>query len=118
MSISISARKAKGRKLQQWVCQQIAHILKCPYGKDQLIESRPMGQSGPDVRIERTLLAKFPYSIECKCQEKWNVPAWIEQASKNKIDNTDWLLVAKRSRERPVVIIDAVAFFNILNNKI
>ena len=76
-----------------------------------------MSQSGVDVRLDKEALAKFKFSVECKNQEKWSVQQWIEQARANVIDGTDWLLVVKRSREKPVVIMDAEAFFKMLNRQ-
>lgn len=78
------------------------------------IESRPMGQKGVDVRMESQVLKLFPFSVECKWQESWSVPAWIKQAIENMKKGTDWLLIIKRSRDRPVVVMDAEAFFRLL----
>ena len=51
MVIKTSSAKAKGRSLQQWVCQKISDLLNIPWGKDELIASREMGQSGVDIRL-------------------------------------------------------------------
>lgn len=109
--------KAKGRTLQKWACEKIAEVTGLEWGKDKPIESRPMGQSGVDVRLDKEALARFKFSVECKFCEKWSLPQWIEQAKSNMIDGTDWLLVVKRSREKPVVIMDAEAFFKMLNRQ-
>ncbi len=76
-----------------------------------------MGQAGVDVRMESAVLREFPFSVECKWQEKWSVPEWIEQAQKNRLPGTYWLLVMKRSRKDPVVVLDAGLFFEILNSE-
>jgi hypothetical protein len=112
-----ASAKDKGRRLQQWVCQRISELTGQSWGSsgsDSPIESRPMGQSGADVRMESHVRKQFPYSVECKCQEAWNVHSWIEQAKANQLADTDWLLVAKRNRKAPVVIMDAEAFFKLL----
>ena len=109
--------KAKGRQLQQWACQKISELTGFEWGSpgnDKPIESRPMGQSGTDVRMESQVRALFPYSVECKFQETWSIPAWIEQAKENQVEETDWLLICKRSRKPPVVVMDAEKFFEIL----
>lgn len=106
--------KAKGRFLQKWVCEKIAELTGFEWGKDKPIESRPMGQSGYDVRLESQVLDIFPFSVECKFQERWSVPKWIEQAKANEAEGTHWLLVCKQSRKPPVVILEADAFFEIL----
>lgn len=115
MSILVSSRKAKGRSLQKWVCQQISELTNFPWGKDQPIESRNMGQTGCDVRLERQVLEQFPFSVECKRQEKWSVPNWIRQTKENQMPNTDWLLIIRSSRQEPIIAMDAKAFFRLLN---
>jgi len=119
--ITVQSAKAKGRNLQKWACQKIADLTGFEYGSvsdgDFPISSRPMGQSGTDVRLESQVLKAFPFSVECKAQESWSVHGWIEQAQANELKNTNWLLIAKRSRQKPVVIIDADVFFEILNKR-
>lgn len=114
MSIKISSRKQKARLLQQWACKKISELTGIDWGKDAPIESRPMGQSGCDVRMEGAVLQKFPYSVECKAQENWSVKQWMEQAKENLIPNTNWLLIVKSSRREPIVIMDANHFFELL----
>ncbi len=113
--ITPQSAKAKGRQLQQWVCQKISEITGYKWGQDKPIESRGMGQSGCDVRLESEVEQLFPFSVECKWQEAWSVPAWIEQAKSNTKPNTSWLLVCKRNRMKPVVILDAEDFFELIN---
>jgi len=112
--ISTASAKDKGRRLQKWTCEKISKLTGFDWGKDCPIESRPMGQSGVDVRLESHVLKAFPFSIECKWQESWAIPAWIKQAQTNEKSGTNWLLVCKRSNEKPIVIIDAVLFFEIM----
>jgi len=115
--IKPSSAKAKGRSLQQWVCQRISDLLGIPWGKDELISSREMGQSGTDVRLIGEAQERFPFSVECKNQETWAIPQWIRQAQANQKEGTHWLLIAKRNRTKPVVIMDAKAFFNLLKQR-
>ena len=114
MPIRIQSAKAKGRRLQQLVCQKISELTGLAWGPDEPISSRGMGQSGVDVRLDKEALREFPFSVECKAQESWSVPAWIEQAQDNVMPDTDWLLVAKRSHKDPVVIMHLDAFFRLL----
>lgn len=109
--ISISSRKAKGRRCQQWVANQIGRALKIPWGKDKLIASREMGQSGTDVRLIGRALELFPFSVECKWEEKWRPTSYIEQAKSNQLPNTDWLVIMKKKRHDYIVMMDAKAFF-------
>lgn len=118
--IKPSSAKAKGRALQQWVAQKISELTGYEWGSsgdDKPIESRPMGQSGMDIRMESQVKEKFPFAVECKAQESWGVHSWIEQAKTNQTKDTDWIVIAKRSRQKPVVIMDAEVFFELLKNK-
>jgi hypothetical protein len=112
--ITHAAAKDKGRRLQKWACRKISELTGIPWGKDCRIESRPMGQSGTDVRMDAGVLRLFPFSVECKAQESWSIHQWIEQARNNKQEKTDWLLIAKRNRKKPVVVMDGDAFFKLL----
>jgi hypothetical protein len=111
-----SSAKDKGRRLQQWTCQQISDLLNIPWGKDELIASREASQSGTDVRLIREALERFPFSIECKNQENWNLPSWIKQAKANQIKGTDWLLVIKKNHTEPVVVLEAKTFFELMKS--
>ncbi len=113
MSISIASRKAKARRLQNWTAAKISKLLGIPWGKDELIAPREMGQSGTDVRLIGDAFKGFPFSVECKSQETWAIPSWIRQTISNQKKDTDWLLVCKKNNEKPVVVIDAELFFKI-----
>ena len=114
MAIDISSRKAKGRELQQWACKKISYLIEKAWGPDEQIASKEMGQKGIDVRLVGEARELFPWSIECKRQENWSIHSWIKQAKGNQMPSTDWLLIARRNREDPVVILDADVFFDIL----
>ena len=112
--ISVAARKAKGRRLQQWVAQKISDLLGIPWGKDELIASREMGQSGTDVRLIGEAKKRFKFAVEAKWQETWSLPAWIKQAKSNQDEDTDWLLFVKKNNHEEIVVLDATVFFGIL----
>ena len=114
-----ASAKAKGRKLQQEIAQKISDILKIPWGKDESVRSREMGQSGVDVVLIGDALKQFPYSVEAKSQQTWSIPQWIEQAEANLIPNTNWLLICKRSqkkgvKQRKIVVLDYDHFFELI----
>ena len=83
--------------------------------KKGLRPSREMGQSGVDIRLIADAKEAFPWSVECKAWENWAIHQWIEQAQGNRLPKTDWLLVAKRNRRPPVVVLDAEVFFDVLS---
>ena len=107
--------KAKGRRLQTWVAANIGLLLGKKVGPDKEIASREMGQAGPDVRLVGEALHQFPYAVECKYQESWSVHQWIKQARDNMDESVHegWLIVAKRNRDDPIVIMGAVEFFKL-----
>ena len=101
--------KAKGRKLQQWVRDILIEELEI-HKED--VESRSVGAGGEDLIMSRAAREKFPYSIECKNQEKVNVWEAMKQAESNKGLYTP-VVIIKRNRSRPLVLIDAEEFINL-----
>lgn len=108
--ISVSSAKAKGRNLQQWVCERISEMTDVPYlpGDDEsLIRSREMGQQGTDVVLLGEAVMKFPFAIECKSTESLSLIPTINQARANQVKERDWLVVYKaKALSEPVVIMD------------
>ena len=122
--IKMKARSAKnkGKHLQQWVAERIAQVTGYSCGKDELIASREMGQSGPDIRLLGPAREAFPFYVECKNQETWVIPRWINQVKSSSIaygavdgpNPSIWLLFIKKNRMDPIVVMDADTFFDIL----
>ena len=75
--------KAKGRKLQQWFRDRLIDVLEI---HEEDIESRSMGAGGEDLIMARAAREKFPYSVECKNQEKINIWESYKQADMNSKD--------------------------------
>ena len=98
--------KAKGRRLQQWVRDQLIEQLDV-HPED--IESRSMGAGGEDLIMARAAREKFPYSIECKNQESINIWKSYEQAKEN-AGNYEPIVVVKRNNTKPLVLVDANYF--------
>ena len=95
--------KAKGRRLQQWVRDQLIEQLDV-HPED--IESRSMGAGGEDLIMARAARQKFPHSIECKNVEKLNVWEAYEQAAANSGDYEP-IVVMKKNGKKPLVVVDA-----------
>ena len=72
--------KSKGRRLQQWIRDLLIEKLKI-HPED--IESRSMGAGGEDLIMARAARESFPYSVECKNQEKINIWESYKQAEDN-----------------------------------
>jgi hypothetical protein len=105
-----SSAKAKGRKLQQWFANLLVETLKLD---EEDIESRPMGSQGEDIILGKQSRQIFSYSVECKNQEAVNVWKAYEQASEN-CKGYEPLVVIKRNRHKPLVVVDAEHFVNIV----
>ena len=105
--------KAKGRSLQKWTRDQLIKELKI-HVED--IESRPMGSSGEDLIMARAAREKFPYSIECKNQERVNVWESYKQALAN-CGKYEPIVVIKKNHHKPLVVIDAEAFIKMHKNE-
>ena len=103
--------KAKGRKLQQWVRDQLIEQLDV-HPED--IESRSMGAGGEDLIMARAAREKFPMSIECKNQEKVNVWEAYKQAEDNS-GKYEPVVVIKRNKVKPLVVVDAEYFVSLFN---
>ena len=69
-AMKTSSCKSKGRRLQQWVAQKISDLIELPWGPDEQVASREMGQSGPDIRLIGDARHLFPWSVEAKNQER------------------------------------------------
>ena len=96
--ISVSSRKAKGRNLQYKVCEMLGEKLGIEFNQSDdncLIHSREMGQHGTDIVLRGEAGERFPFSIECKNQEKLNLNEAIKQAKENKGDR-DWIVIHKK----------------------
>lgn len=105
--------KAKGRRLQQWVRDQLIEQLDV-HPED--IESRSMGAGGEDLIMARAARQKFPYSIECKNVEKLNVWEAYEQAKSN-CGDYEPIVVMKKNGKKPVVVVDAEYFVGLHDEK-
>ena len=103
--------KAKGRRLQQWMRDLLVEKLDV-HPED--VESRSMGAGGEDLIMARAARKKFPYSIECKNQEKVNIWDAYDQAQENSGDYEP-IVVLKRNNTKPLVLVDADYFVRLHN---
>jgi len=100
--------KSKGRKLQQWVRDMIRDA--CNLRQDD-VQSRSMGASGEDIMLSPHARSVFPYSVECKNQERISIWKAYEQAETN-AGNHEPLLIIKRNKSKPLAVVDAYHFIN------
>ena len=98
--------KAKGRRFQQWVRDKLVESLGI-HPED--IESRSMGAGGEDLIMARAAREKFPYSVECKNQERLNLWEACSQAESNCGDYQP-IVFLKKNNHKPLVLVDADYF--------
>jgi hypothetical protein len=80
------------------------------------LESRPMGSSGEDIIMGKQTRQIFPYSVECKNQEKVNIWSAMEQAESN-CKSYEPLVVIKKNGKKPLAVIDAEYFVELHKEK-
>ena len=100
----VQSCKAKGRNFQKVIEEDI----KMAYS-DRLsgndVRSVSMGCGGEDILLSPLAEALFPYSIECKCQERLNVWAAVEQAVANCPAGRTPLVAIKRNRQKAYAVV-------------
>jgi hypothetical protein len=113
---TVASKKAKGRRLQQWVRDQILDLSKDFHPED--VKSTPMGVTGEDVQLSRYVRDFFPYMVECKSVAATRHPihTYMDQAKAH--GPHEPLLVIKQDRKRPVVVLDAEHFFKLIKRSI
>ena len=113
-----SSAKAKGRRLQDWMKTQLVKALGLTEDTD-LVRTAVMGESGADVALIGPLKTQFPFSIECKNQEKYKgVYDILEQASSHMKTGTSGtkmepLGVIKMNHRKPIIVVDAEVFLEV-----
>ena len=111
-----SSAKAKGRKLQDWVKNKLIEYLDEDHTHelDKEITTAIMGENGADVKLSSMCEHLFPFSIECKNQEKINIWESYKQADENSKDYEP-VVVLKRNNHKPLVLVDATYFVELHN---
>ena len=98
-----ASRKAKGRRLQQAVRQDLVDRLGIDPGD---ILSTAMGQSGCDLYLSPAARERFGFGVECKAQERIALPEWWQQCVRNAAaEGLAPLLILKQSRREPLAVL-------------
>jgi hypothetical protein len=114
MSMKRSSAKAKGRKLQDWVRNKLIYYLTLSPKVIDIeghIKCAIMGESGADVQLTPSIIHLFPFSIECKNQEKFSgIYNIIDQATNH--SRHPPIAFIKMNRRKPLVILEADVFLD------
>ena len=74
-----------------------------------------MGASGEDILLSPAARKLFPFSVECKVQEKLNIWSSLEQAENNSGSHTP-LLIFKRNRTKTYAVLELKDFIRLIKN--
>jgi len=106
-----ASAKAKGRALQDWTRKKLIEVFDI---HEEDIKTAVMGESGEDIKMARAAREKFPFSVECKNVERLNVWEAYDQAKENS-GKYEPIVVMKKNRKKPLVVIDAETFIKLMN---
>ena len=104
--------KNKGKRLQNKVRDLI--LEKFQQLEEDDVRSTTMGDSGEDVLLSPAARKLFPFSVECKNQEKLNIWSSLEQAENNSGSHTP-LLIFKRNRTKTYAVLEFDKLLELLN---
>ena len=95
--------KNKGKRLQNKVRDII--LEKFDKLEPDDVRSITMGDSGEDILLSPAARRLFPFSVECKNQEKLNIWSALEQAEENSGDHSP-LVIFKRNRTKTYAVLE------------
>ena len=104
--------KNKGKRLQNKIRDLILEKFDSLEKDD--VRSITMGDSGEDILLSPAARRLFPFSVECKNQEKLNIWSSIEQAEENSGKHTP-LVIFKRNRTKTYAVLEFDKLLELLN---
>ena len=110
--MKIQSAKAKGRRLQQQIVNDLLDVFEHLTADD--IRSTSMGVNGEDVQMSLAARQCIPYSFEAKNQERLNIWSCIEQARSNTPCGVTPVVVFKKNNEPPQVTIPWSIFLQLM----
>jgi len=112
------SRKAKGRRLQNWVKGKLLSAF--PSLTEGDVSGAVMGETGVDIKLSTKAKELIPYSIECKNKETFKgIYDIMEQASHHikRFDTNTAIAVIKMNQQEPLVIVNADHFIDLIKEK-
>ena len=107
--------KNKGKRLQNKVRDLILEKFNQLEPDD--VRSITMGDSGEDILLSPAARRLFPFSVECKNQEKLNIWESYSQAVQN-CNDYEPVVVIKRNNHKPLVVVDAEYFVGLHKDEV
>jgi hypothetical protein len=106
--------KNKGKRLQNNVRDLI--LEKFNQLEEDDVRSITMGDSGEDILLSPAARKLFPFSVECKNQEKLNIWSSLEQTETNAGKHTP-LLIFKRNRSKTYAVLQLDDLMEMLDER-
>lgn len=113
MSITVSSRKAKGRKLQDFVRDILRDVFRNNLEEDD-ITSRQMGGAGTDIVLTPSAKKLIPLDIECKNVEKFSINEAMKQAIYNSKEGRVPAVVFSKNQDDVYIALKFIDFINLL----
>jgi hypothetical protein len=112
---TVRSRKAKGRRLQDWVRDSLRGLSLALTEED--VRVAIMGESGADIKLSKQGKRYFPYDIECKNNETWKgiYKAYDQAVTHGELEP---LVFIKMNKKRPLAIVDAEHFIRLNVNRL
>jgi hypothetical protein len=104
--------KNKGKRLQNKVRDLILEKFNQLEPDD--VRSVTMGESGEDILLSPAARKLFPFSTECKNQEKLNIWSSLEQSETNSGKHIP-IVIFKRNRSKTYVALEFEKLLELLN---
>ena len=98
------SRKNKGKRLQNRIRDLILETFKDKLEPDD-VRSITMGDSGEDILLSPVARKLFPFSVECKNQERLSIWEALIQAEDNSGKHAP-LLIFKRNRSKTYAVLE------------
>ena len=104
--------KNKGKRLQNKIRDLILEKFNQLEPDD--VRSVTMGESGEDILLSPAARKLFPFSTECKNQEKLNIWSSLEQTETNSGKHIP-IVIFKRNRSKTYVALEFEKLLELLN---
>jgi len=75
-----------------------------------------MGAGGEDIMLSPTARDRFPFSVECKNQERISIWKAYDQAKSN-AEEYEPLLIIKRNNHEPLAVVNAKYFIELVSGE-
>ena len=108
--ISVASRKAKGRRLQQYLRDRLIDVFSLT--KDD-VRSTSMGAGGEDILLSTYARLRIPFSFECKSKARYAIYQDYWQAKDNSGGHKP-AVVIKQNNADPLIVMDLEHFLSIL----